>query len=96
MVDTKIQVSKDTDLPITLGVQALINDTALCQRMDTVVDDLDRIIAEIQRAIVSPANRDTVGPTLLALAMVNDSFKIFTSRGRAAKKLQDQPPAKKN
>lgn len=81
-----VQVTQRPFIPITLGLKDLLDDTALCKRLDSVGPDIDRVIAQVQLDHVTPANRDDCGPTLLALQLVRDAFYLFTTKGRATMK----------
>lgn len=94
-MESKLVVTCPSNLPITVGMLALINDEGLCKRLDTVSGDIDKVLSEIQLAIVKPGNRDDVGPTILGLQLVRDAILLCTTKGRAALRKAEAEQAKK-
>lgn len=89
-----LQLTRRPILPITTGLLQLIEDPALCKRLDSITPDIDRVLAQVQLDHVTPENRDTCGPTLLALQLVRDAFFLFSTKGRAIMKAEQaaKPP----
>jgi hypothetical protein len=90
-----VDITKFPALPITHGIQELLDDQSFCARIALSEPDTDRLLAEIQLAVVSPESRDSVGPTLLALQMLRDALRLFTAKGNAVRKLKESTPKTK-
>lgn len=83
-----VPITRRPQLPVTLGLKELLDDPALCKRLDAAGDDIDAVLAQIQLDHVRPENVDTCAHTLLALQIVRDAFFLFTTKGRAVMKAE--------
>lgn len=77
MADTNVTLS----VPPSIHMQELLNDRTLCKNVSVFGVDIQRIILQIQLDISNAENRDTVGPTILALKHVQDILMLFKTKG---------------
>lgn len=81
-------------VPPSLHMSELLGDRTLCKNVATIHADLERVLGQIQRDIVTNENRDTVGPTLLALKHVQDILMLFKTKGDMIITQENQADAK--
>ena len=68
----------------------MIEDKGLCRAFETVYPDLDRVLAQLQLDLVTPANTDSIGGTLLGVQAVRDTILLFTQKGKALRQQSEQ------
>lgn len=68
-------------VPPSIHMTNLLADGTLCKNIATFYRDIHQVLVQIQLDVVSEANRDTIGPTLLGLKHVQDIFLLFKSKG---------------
>lgn len=61
----------------------LLNDTSLAKRIALVFPDIEKVIHQTQIDIVTPDNRDVVGPTILGIKHLQDVLYLFKVKGEA-------------
>lgn len=86
MADREIPLTKQSELPISLGMKELLADRGVCIAIEGAFPSFDAVLAEIQRAVTSEGNRDTVGPTILSLSLVRDAVRLFAVQGEKERK----------
>ena len=59
----------------------LLEEAYLCKEMSRIHHDIQRIFSQIMLDITTEENRDTVGPTLLALKHIQDVLLVFKTKG---------------
>lgn len=69
----------------SIGMSMLLDDAGLVKSIAASAADLDVVLAQIQRDIVLPENRDTVGPTVLALRHIQEILFLFKARAELNK-----------
>jgi hypothetical protein len=68
-------------IDLTVHLEFLLSDDALCKRIAVTHPDIDKIFTEVQRAACNESNRDNVGPTILALKQISDVLLLFKAKG---------------
>ena len=79
-------------VPLTLHVAKLLEDPSVCKSIAGSHDAIELLLMQIQKDICTEANRDTVGPTLLALKHVQDVFHAFNVKGKLTLSQQNKEP----
>jgi hypothetical protein len=73
---------------LTPGLAEILNRGDLCKRIASTADDFEIVLAQLQRDHTTEENRDTAGPTLLALRMVAETMILVKARGQAQDQLE--------
>jgi hypothetical protein len=73
-------------VPKTLGIEKLLNDPSLVDRVHTMRDDLSRILVETQRALTSKGDPDSIGHAVLGIRAVDEVFEFLASKGAENKR----------
>jgi hypothetical protein len=89
-------MSKPLSVPQTVHMDDLLSDKTCCKNIASHYPDIERILMQIQRDVVTEENRDSVGPTLLALKHVQDTFLLFQAKGAALIQQENKADAKAN
>lgn len=76
------------------GMSDLFNDDPLVLKLAKVAPEIDRVLSQIQLDAVAPENRDTVGPTILALGEIRKVFRGMISRGDAVNQVNQAQSTK--
>lgn len=67
---------------LTPSLEAFIErHPTLCKAIYANLDDFQALLVQLQREITTSENRDIVGPTVLALKHVDDTFELFAAKG---------------
>lgn len=74
----------------TVGMDALLADTTLCKTIYRALPEIERVFRQIQLDSVTEDNRDTVGPTILALGRSLDTFNLIGTKGGAIAKTEEK------
>ena len=67
----------------SVHMNELLSDSSLAKRIAVVFPDIEKVIRQTQLDIVTPDNRDTVGPTLLGIKHLQDVLYLFKVKGEA-------------
>jgi len=68
-------------VPETVGMKELLEDSSLCKSIARIKDGIKNIICQVQLDIANEDNRDTVGPTIVALKNFQDILLLFAAKG---------------
>lgn len=74
----------------TVGMDALLADPTLCKTIYRALPDIERVTRQVQLDAVTEANRDTVGPTILALGLILAAFNLIGTKGGAIAKTEEK------
>lgn len=69
-------------VPATVGMTDLLNRPDVVAALHRSFPAIQAVLLQIQLDVTSETNRDTVGPTILALKHVHDVLSLFDAKGR--------------
>jgi hypothetical protein len=73
----------ETGLSVSASVHmtALLEKAHVCKAISRSYDSLREVLMQLQCDITTEDNRDTVGPTILAMKHINDILLVFKTKG---------------
>ena len=74
-------MSLKLSVPTTVGMSELLNDPVICKNFFRSAESLKQVICQVQLDIANEENRDTVGPTIVALKNFLDILLLFAAKG---------------
>lgn len=63
-------------------MKALLDDPRITKPIAAAKEALDKVNFQIMQDITNPDNKDTVGPTLLAIKHISDIYTLFALKGK--------------
>lgn len=65
----------------TAQLNALLDDPQVVVEISKAYGSIERVLLQVQRYLVTEENRDSVGPTLLAMKNIDSFLIMFKNRG---------------
>ena len=71
---------------LTVGMTELIaRRPTLCKVLNTNLEDFRELLVQIQRELVCEENLNSVGPTVLAIKAIDETFTLLAAKGGTLK-----------
>lgn len=68
-------------VPSSQHMIALLNKSHVCKSIARAAPDIKEVLLQIQLDISNEKNKDTIGPTIVALKNIHDILLLFVAKG---------------
>ena len=83
-------ISERPKLPITIGLQELLEDRGFVEQILQAEDAINRLAHVVQQGVVRESNVSTIGGTVLGVGVLQEAVFYVASKGRAIVKEREQ------